>query len=105
MTYPQVSGLVFMRVLLARNPALFSSAALSMLLPQLRMNRDQIYSYLSVVSPEPNTVLGIENILSMYLLNEFSFLVRTRRNGCGSKALVPISLLSAPLTSLQAVLV
>lgn len=73
MTSPQVSGVVFMRVLLALNPALFSSAAPSMLLPQLPMSSDQIYSYLSVVSPEPNTVLGIENILSKYLLNEFMF--------------------------------
>lgn len=73
MTYPQVSGLVFLRVLMDLNPVLFSSAAPSMLLLQLPMSKDQICSYLSVVSPEPNTMLGIENILSTYLLNEFMF--------------------------------
>lgn len=71
MTYPQVSGLVFLRVLLALNPVLFSSATPAMFLPQLPRSRGQIY--LSVVSSEPNTMPGIENIFKTYLLNEFMF--------------------------------
>lgn len=52
--------------------------------------------YLTIVFPDPNTVLGIERIFNKYLLNEFLFPGPFQTYGCNSIVHVP-SFLAASL--------
>lgn len=72
MTCSQVSGLVFTKVLLALNLTFFffpavprSFELVGFLLSSRQAGTKSIYSYLAVESTEPNTVIGIEDILSI----------------------------------------
>ena len=66
------------------------------ILGSIRGGTKSFSPYLTIVFPDPNTVLGIEKIFNNYLLNEFLFPGPFQTYGCNSIVHVP-SFLAASL--------